>query len=312
MITSKLRFSYQFKGHSQKINSVCFSDNNILASAARDKTIKIWQLKSGKLTNTQLFESLGANSLAFSSDSEVLLSGEDDCTVKFWSLQTQKLIQTLVGHEKTVNAIAVHPNGKLIASGSNDRTVKLWSFKSGKLVCAFTGHKDKVTAVLFSPDGNVLASSGDINDKTIKLWFLAENRNITLIGHSDWFGGVDTIAFTPDSQFIASGSKDKTIKIWQVKTGEEVITLNAHNDYITSIAISKDNNLLASASKDKTLKIWRLTTRELITTINCQEYIQTVTFSPDSQILVIGSSQGNISLLKPQSTSNDYLKDLLI
>lgn len=328
MIANKLVFGSEFKGHSEKINSVCFSNNNkFLASASKDKAIKIWQLKQGKLTNTMLFErgsplrsfqhgqvsfeSDYANSIVFSRDNRVLVSGEKDETIKIWSLQTKKLIYTLTGHSKAVNSVAIHPNGKLIASASDDKTVKLWSLKSGKQVRTLRGHTDNVIAVSFSPNGNVLASSGDVNDKTVKLWFLSENRNITLKGHSDWFGGIDSIAFTPDSKLIASGSKDKTIKIWQVDTGKELMTLKGHSDHITSIAISSENKLLASASKDKTLKLWTLTTGKLISNINLEETIQTVAFNPNSQILATGCSNGNIRLFVPQSKSPNNLQELL-
>lgn len=249
--------------------------------------------------------------IAFSRDDQVLVSGEEDKKIKIWSLQTGELIHTLIGHRQAVNSVAIHPNGKLIASASDDKTIKLWSLESGKQVCTLTGHIDNVIAASFSPNGNVLASSGDINDKTVKLWFLSKNRNITLKGHSDWFGGIDSIAFTADSKLIASGSKDKTIKIWQVDTGRELMTFKGHDDHITSIAISSKNKLLASASKDKTLKLWTLTTGKLISEIDLKEEIRTVAFSPDSQILATGCSKGKIRLFKPQSKSSNELQQLL-
>jgi WD40 repeat protein len=312
MITNKLVFCSEFEAHSKEINSICFSSNNqLLASASKDKTIKVWQSKSGKLTNIMLFESDYANSITFSRDNKLLISGKKDNTIEVLSLQTKKLICTLKGHQKAVNSVAVHPNGKLIASASDDKTVNLWSIESGKQVCTLKGHTDNVMAVSFSPNGDVLASSGDINDKTVKLWFLSENRSITLKGHSDWFGGIYTIAFSPDSKLIASGSKDKTIKIWQVNTGKEAITLEGHSDDITSIIISADNKIIASGSKDKTLKLWALTTGKLISTINHHEKIQAVAFSPNSQILATGCSGGNIKLFKPQLKLANYLSELL-
>ena len=181
----------------------------------------------------------------------------------------------------------------------------------GKEVCTFTGHKDNVIAVLFSPDGSILASSGDINDKTIKLWFLSENRSVTLKGHSDWFGGVNSIAFSSDSKLIASGSNDKTVKIWQVDTGKEIATLEGHNDYVTSVAISADNKILASGSKDKTLKLWKLDTGRLISTIDYNEAIQTVSFSPNGKVLVTGCQKGNIRLFETQLKFNNSLQELL-
>ena len=311
MFTRKLVFSSKFEAHSRKINSICFSNNSkYLASASKDKTIKIWQIKAGKSINTTLFKSDVANSIAFCPDNQTLVSGERN-TVKLWSLSAKKLIRILEGHLKTVNSVTVHPNGKLIASASDDRTVKLWSSESGKQICTLTGHTDKVTAVLFSPNGNILASGGDINDKTVKLWFLSQNKSITLKGHSDWFGGIEAIAFGSDSKLIASGSKDKTIKIWRVDTGKEIMTLEGHSDHITSIAISADNKILASSSKDKTLKLWALNTGKLITTVDCNEKIRALTFSLNSQTLALGYSTGDIGLFKPQSKSSNSLQELL-
>ena len=311
MTIDKLVFGSELEAHSKKINSLCFSSNGrFLASAGKDKTIKVWQSRSQKVTNTMLFESDYANSIVFSPDNEVLISGEKDGTTKFWSLPDRELVRTLNGHQKGVNSIAVHPKGKLIASASDDKTVNLWSVKSGKQVCTLTGHTDNVMAVVFNPNGDVLASSGDINDKTVKLWFLSDNRSITLKGHSDWFGGVYTIAFSSDSKLIASGSKDKTIKIWQVDTGKEILTLEGHSDDITSIAISADNKILASGSKDKTLKLWALTTGKLISTIKHPEKIQAVAYSRD-RILATGCSKGKIRLFKLQSNSLNSLQELL-
>ncbi|MEO0837242.1 MAG: hypothetical protein AAFY16_15050, partial [Cyanobacteria bacterium J06642_3] len=151
----------------------------------------------------------------------------------------------------------------------------------------------------------------DINDKTVKLWFLSENKSVTLRGHSDWFGGVYSIAFSRDSKLIASGSKDKTIKIWQVDTGNEIATLEGHSDDITSVAISADNEILASGSKDKTLKLWKLDTGELVSTIDHGETIQTVSFSPNSNMLATACKKGNIRLFQPRSKLNSSLQELL-
>lgn len=258
-----------------------------------------------------IFKSDFANSIAFCRDNKKLISGESDSSIKLWSLENKKLIRILKGHQKAVNSVTVHPSGKLFASASDDKTVKLWSWKTEHPICTLTGHKDNVVAVVFSPKGNVLASSGDINDKTVKLWFLTENQNITLKGHSDWFGGVYSIAFSPDGKLIASGSKDKTIKIWEVYTGKELITLEGHSDDVTSVVISSDNKILASGSKDKTLKLWTLATGKLISTVTHHEKIRAVAFSPNSKIIATGCSKGNIKLFKPQSKLSDSLQELL-
>ena len=193
---------------------------------------------------------------------------------------------------------------------ATNRTIKLWSLETGTLVGNLTGHTDNVLSASFSPDGNVLATSGDINDKTVRLWFLSENRNIVLKGHSDWFGGIYATAFTSDSKYVASGSKDKTIKLWQVNTGKEVMTFAGHKDDVTSVAISKKSKIITSASKDKTLRLWELNTGKLISTIDCPEKIGAVAFSPDSRILASGCKQGEIKLFKPQPKLSNSLQEI--
>lgn len=97
-------------------------------------------------------------------------------------------------------------------------------------------------------------------------------------------------------KLLAGGSKDKTIKVLQVDTGKEIVTLTGHNDYVTSVAISLNGKFLASGSKDKTLKLWTLTTGELISTITHDAQIKTVAFSPNNRILATGCELGNINL----------------
>lgn len=198
------------------------------------------------------------NSVAFSPCQGFLVSGGDDQTLRIWSLETKKLISTLTGHQDKVTAVAVHPDGEIIASGSEDKTVKIWSVKTGETRFTLQGHGDKVLTVKFSQNGQLLASGGGENDKTVIIWNLGEKSSITLKGHSDWFGGILSVDFGSNNKFLASGSKDKTIKIWDIKRGTEVKTLSEHSDHINSVTVSPNNQLLASGGDDKSLKLWDL------------------------------------------------------
>ncbi|WP_375496795.1 helix-hairpin-helix domain-containing protein [uncultured Nostoc sp.] len=77
----------------------------------------------------------------------------------------------------------------------------------------------------------------------------------TLQGHSN---SVNSVAFSPDGKILASGSDDKTIKLWDLATGREIYTLQGHSSYVNSVAFSPDGKALASGSGDKTIKIWQL------------------------------------------------------
>ncbi|MCT7984068.1 WD40 repeat domain-containing protein [Laspinema sp. A4] len=108
-----------------------------------------------------------------------------------------------------------------------------------------------------------------------------------LEGHQE---SVNSIVFSPDGKTLASSSGDKTIKLWNVETGEEIHTLAGHQDKVWSIAFSPDGKTLASSSYDKTIKLWNVETgKEIHTFTRHQHSVATIRFSPDGKTLASSS-----------------------
>ncbi|MBD2520656.1 trypsin-like peptidase domain-containing protein [Nostoc sp. FACHB-973] len=126
----------------------------------------------------------------------------------------------------------------------------------------------------------------------------------TLIGHSQkdignnlLEGSVNSVAISPDGRTLASASSDKTIKIWNLATRQEIRTLNGHSNRVNSVAISPDGRTLVSASNDKTIKIWNLVTRQEVRTINAHSaWVNSVAFSSDGSTLASGSDDRTIKI----------------
>ncbi|KAH3611479.1 hypothetical protein KXV38_008966 [Aspergillus fumigatus] len=119
----------------------------------------------------------------------------------------------------------------------------------------------------------------------------------TLEGLSHW---VWSVTFSQDGQLLASGSDDRTIKLWDPTTGALKHTLEGHSDSIRSVAFSRDGQLLASGSDDETIKLWDPTTSILMQTLEGHsDSVWTVAFSQDGQLLASGSHDKTIKLWDP-------------
>ncbi|MEG3971525.1 AAA-like domain-containing protein [Microcoleus sp. T2B6] len=288
------------EGHPNSVNSVAFSpDGNTLASASRDKTIKLWNLQSQKPIATLAGHSNAVSSVAFSPDGKTFASASADKIIKLWNLQTQKLIKTLTGHSDWVNSVVFSPDGLTLASGSRDKTIKVWNLQSQKPIATLAGHSSSVNSVAFSPDGKTLASGS--NDNTIKVWNLQSQKPIaTLAGHSNW---VNSVAFSPDGKTLGSGSSDNTITLWNLLWDlptpklELIETLTGHSNWVNSVSFSPDGKLLATGSADNTVKLWDTSTGKGIKTLTGHtNSVNAVSFSPDGKLLVTGSADNTVKV----------------
>jgi serine/threonine protein kinase len=132
------------------------------------------------------------------------------------------------------------------------------------------------------------------------------NLKQTLIGHSD---SVIPVAFSPDSKTLASGSMDKTIKLWDTQSGKLRQTLTGHNNGVHALAFSPDGRTFASGSDDKTIKLWNAQTGALAQTLaGSNSAVHTIAFSPDGKQLASGSTDKTVKLWDTQTSE---IKQLL-
>ena len=212
---------YTLMGHQDGVEIVAFSpDGQVLASGSRDETIEIWDLTKGKRWYTLTGHSDRVYGLAFSPNPlqaglGVLASGSRDHTVKLWDIKTSKELVTLSGHTDWVRTVAFSPDGQVLASGSRDGMIKLWQLQNDRWVMQRTLRADQkdVFSVAFSPDGQTLLSGN--RDGKIDLWDVQNGTLLeTLSTHT---ADVLCVTFHKESLMFASGSSDRTVKVWRKK-----------------------------------------------------------------------------------------------
>jgi WD40 repeat protein len=192
--------------------SITFSpDGRWLASGVDDKTIRLWDVATGRMIRDLTGLRRSVMYAAFSPDGRWLASGDDDKNIRIWDAPTGQEIRLLSGHKKVIYAVAFSPDGRWLASASADKTVKLWDVAAGREVHTLTGHANIVTSLAFSPDGRWLATGSW--DKTIKIWDVQTGLEVqTLVGHDH---SIYSIAFDSSGGWLASGSEDGKINLWR-------------------------------------------------------------------------------------------------
>ncbi len=111
------------------------------------------------------------------------------------------------------------------------------------------------------------------------------------------FQAVLTIAYSPDGKYLAAGSENRTIKIWNISTQQEIVTLSGHAKGVSSIAYSPDGKYLASGSYDSKIKIWDMHTHQEIATFSGHaKVVHSIAYSPDGKYLASGSGDFKIKI----------------
>jgi len=294
-VTTGNPIGQSLRGHKEKVWAVAFSrDGKLIASASRDKTIQLWDVRTGRPIGQPLrghIEDVWA--VAFSPDGNSLVSGSQDNSLRLWDVRTGKPIgQPLRGHTDDVRSVAFSPDGKRIVSGSYDRTIRIWETNTEKYVEQSLQKSKRQLNLLASTPKRRIARGSRKRTRRLKNAI----KPLVLRGHE---AEVRSVVISPDGKTIASGSWDRTIRLWDAKTGRPIgQPLRGHKAEIWAVAFSSNNRTVISGSGDKTVRLWDIGTDSPIGQPLRQHKteVRSVAFNSDGRIIVSGGEDKTVRL----------------
>lgn len=283
--------------HGAEVTHVAFSADGRLLATASDNTARLIDAATGnELRRIQHRDSV--SSLAFSSDSHWLATGSDDNTARVTEVSTGSVVSQFLDR-KEVYSVRFSPNGKLLAISSLDGTARLIETATWQEVTRII-HGGAVWNIVFSQDSQLLATVSmdnfyNINNQNnvVRLFETVKNPDDIKIKQN---AGIMGIAFSPDGRFLATASQDKTARLFNSMTGEQVKVIE-HADTVYGLFFSRDGRFLATSSKDHTAKLFDIISGTELTTIIHKDEVRTLAFSPDSRWLATGSLDKSVKVI---------------
>lgn len=322
----------RLRGHTAQPTCCAFSGDGLrLASAGKDKTIRIWNLQASSDAGAE--RSMRSLWCSFSPAGNLLALSQDEHRIRVWDPESGsevagfpigisvrarclspdgdrivctdtegrivvldsaagEMLASMAGHEGRVHSCRFSSDGGLLLSCGDDHTVRIWDSGSGAEVAAFRGHTSQVYSCALSADGSRVVSAGD--DGVVRVW---DSHTGQETAASPELGTrLYSCDLSGDGSRVVSGGNRGTIRIWDTLTMHEVAVLEGHKGAVNSCGFSPDGTLVASCGEDRTLRVWSVKAGvELaILTSDAEEFAR-FAFSPDGRrIASVGSAGARV------------------
>jgi WD40 repeat protein len=308
------------KGHTHWVSDIAvMADNRHAVSASWDGTLKFWDLATGELLSTLTVTDVSEHIdvLAVTPDGQYAILVAKGKSLKIWDLNQKVERFILQGHTGDVNAISLTPDGQRVISASDDLTLRVWDLKNGLELLAFPdGFRDsrlsstaeefgnesmqaKLVGIMTPPDRtrqNPRYSSLEKSDDAFEQYLFEKGKS------------KNAVVVMPDGRSVISGSWSGVLQIWDISSGEELLTLDNNASGITAIDVSPNGRFAFVTSglpyylSDNTLRVWDLKKRQVVARFIGESPMTACAVAPDGVTVVVGDASGQVHFFRLQGT----------
>ena len=286
---TKLR---EYTGHSGAVTGLALTaDGKLIATSGEDKTVRVWDVASGKQLRSFQGHMTKATAVAARGDGRQIASASEDGAVRVWDLNTTDDHRAMTEAKESLWAVAISADGKRLAAAGADKKIRVYDPDTGKLETTLDAGA-AMTALAFLPDGNRLVAAG--GDKVVKVWDVAAKKVLKdLPGHAL---AVLAVAASEDGKLVVSGSADATVRGFDPESGKELWKWAARKA-ACGVSVRKGNKQVAVGLADGGLTVLDVTgptPKELSSLAAHTAGCACVCFSPDGNRLASVGGDGAI------------------
>jgi WD40 repeat protein len=238
----------EFAGHTGTIGALAvIPDGSLLVTGGDDKTVRVWEVTSGKQLRSFQGHLTPVTAVATRGDGRQIASASEDGAIRVWDLNTEDDHRAMTDATDSLWAVAFSPDGKRVAAAGSDLSIRVYDPETGKLEATLSGAKSPITSLAFLADSNRLVAAG--GDQVVVVWDVSAKKVLKeLPGHES---AVLSVAVSDDGKVI-SGSADKTVRAFD-PAGEKALWTWKSRSAVCAVAVRKGGKQAVVGTADGSL-----------------------------------------------------------